>query len=148
MLLRNLHRRIRLRATQVAKVIESLDSSRAFTVPAGELSIAILDGPAMARLHADFLGDLTETDVITFEGDRAADTAGEICVCADVAQEYAARHGIDFAEELCLCLVHGYLHLAGFDDVDPARRRLMRAAERRAMGFVHAANAIPEPRIL
>ncbi len=121
----------------------ALDDSKAFPAPDGELSIAFLEAPAMAQLHADFLEDPTETDVITFEGDPAAGLAGEICVCADVAERYAIENDKDFATELCLYVVHGYLHLAGFDDRAPAARRLMRQAERRAMKLLADAGVIP-----
>lgn len=102
-------------------------------MPGGELSLVVLDAPAMGRLHAGFLGDPSPTDVITFDGDPALGAAGEVCICADVARDYAAAHGGDFARELLLYFVHGYLHLAGLDDTAPALRRAMRSAERRAM---------------
>ena len=102
----------------------------------------------MGRVHADFLNDPAPTDVITFEGDAALGSAGEICVCADVARDYAALHGGRFSRELLLYLVHGYLHLAGYDDLQPAVKRRMRAAETRAMKLLHAAKAIPAFRLL
>jgi hypothetical protein len=40
-------------------------------------------------------------------------------------------------------VVHGWLHLAGYDDLQPAKKRLMRAAEARAMKLLHAAEAVP-----
>lgn len=100
----------------------------------------------MAALHARFLGDPSPTDVITFPGDPLADTAGEICVCADVARDYAAAHGHEFARELALYLVHGYLHLAGEDDTTAGARRRMRAAEKVAMAVLDAADAWPRVR--
>ncbi|MGH8021269.1 MAG: rRNA maturation RNase YbeY [Opitutaceae bacterium] len=126
----------------------ALDDSQAFPVPAGELSIVFLEASAMAQLHADFLDDPTETDVITFDGDPAAELAGEICVCADVARSYAKEKDKNFATELCLYVVHGYLHLASFDDRTPAARRLMRQAERRAMKLLADARAIPAAEII
>jgi len=96
----------------------------------------VLDAAAMGRLHADFLDDPSPTDVITFEGDPALGSAGEVCVCADVARDYVAEHGGAFSRELALYFVHGYLHLAGYDDTRPALKRAMRAAERRAMAVL------------
>ena len=93
----------------------------------------------MGRVHADFLDDPSPTDVITFEGDRMMGSAGEICVCAEVARGYAGDHGGDFARELLLYFVHGYLHLAGYDDTTPAAKRRMRAGERQAMALLDAA---------
>jgi len=111
--------------------------------PDGELSLAFLTDAALAKLHARFLGDSSTTDVITFEGAGDFVTAGEICVSVDTALAYAKRHGRVFAEELLLYVVHGWLHLAGYDDLRPAKKRRMRAAEKRAMALLRAAGAMP-----
>ncbi|MBI2510903.1 MAG: rRNA maturation RNase YbeY [Opitutae bacterium] len=128
--------------------------------PPGELSLVFLTDPALAQLHADFMDDPSATDVITFEGDSTAGLAGEICVSADTASRYvgllkgaapaAPRPRRDsrarqsaFATELTLYLVHGWLHLAGYDDLRPAKKRRMRAAEARALKLLRAHDAIP-----
>ena len=126
--------------------------------PGGELSLVFLTDPALAKIHGDFMDDPTATDVITFEGDPAAGLAGEICVSADTAWKYvgsalaptfrkkspqAAILREAFATELTLYVVHGWLHLAGYDDLQPARKRRMRAAEARAMKLLQSAGAIP-----
>jgi len=117
--------------------------------PAGELSLAFLTDAALASLHAEFLGDPSTTDVITFEGagemGGAGETkmAGEICVSVDTARAYAKKHGRVFAEELMLYVVHGWLHLSGYDDLQPAKKRRMRAAEKRAMTLLRKAGAMP-----
>ncbi|MBI5422902.1 MAG: rRNA maturation RNase YbeY [Opitutae bacterium] len=116
-------------------------------LPPGELSLVFLTDPALAQLHEDFMDDPTTTDVITFEGDAAAGLAGEICVSADTARAYAREHGHDFATELTLYLVHGWLHLVGFDDLQPAKKRRMRAAEARALKLLIAHRAIPAFRL-
>lgn len=120
------------------RAIHALDASRLFAVPPGELSLVVLDAAAMGRVHADFLDDPSPTDVITFDGDPAFGEGGEVCVCADVARDYAAEHGGGFSRELTLYLVHGFLHLAGYDDTRPSLKRRMRAAERRAMHVLDA----------
>ncbi|MCR6656234.1 MAG: rRNA maturation RNase YbeY [Opitutus sp.] len=138
----NRHPRLRFSRAAVLEVIATLDAHRALFrggCPAGELSLAFLTDRALAQLHADFLDDPTTTDVITFEGDTAlglppgAGSAGEICVSADTAAAYAREHGRDFSSELTLYVVHGWLHLAGYDDLQPAKKREMRRAEARAM---------------
>jgi probable rRNA maturation factor len=110
----------------------------------GELSVVFLPPAALARLHARFLSDPSETDVITFPGDPALGTAGEICISARAAARFAKKRKGDFSGELTLYLVHGWLHLAGYDDRKPKDRRAMRRAEARAMRFLRAAGAIPK----
>ena len=119
-------------------------------VPHGELSLVFLTDPALAQLHAEFLDDPTTTDVITFEGENApglpaeAMSAGEICVSVDTAANYARAHNREFSAELTLYLIHGWLHLVGYDDLVPVKKRAMRRAEARAMAVLQAANAVPE----
>ncbi|MSU48020.1 MAG: rRNA maturation RNase YbeY [Opitutus sp.] len=147
----NRHPGLQLDRRAVARAIRVLDTgfpkseiaSHEPKIPAGELSLVFLTDAALARLHADFLGDSTTTDVITFEGNPAFGTAGEICVSADTAATYARQHGRTFSDELTLYLVHGWLHLTGYDDLVPAKKRAMRRAEARAMRVLTHANAIP-----
>lgn len=142
----NRHPRLRLDRPALARVIAELDAHAdrfAGGCPAGELSIVFLTDRALARLHADFLDDPTTTDVITFEGAPEVGVAGEICVSADTAAAYARAHGTDFARELTLYVIHGWLHLAGYDDLQPAKKRRMRAAEARARRLLDAAGLAP-----
>lgn len=135
----------------VEKVVRLLDSARdALRVPRsatpilpGELSVVFLTDEDLAALHGTFLDDPTPTDVITFEGDGTAGLAGEICVSVDMAARVAEERRGDFATELTLYLVHGWLHLAGHDDLEPAKKRRMRAAEQRAFTLLRQHDAIP-----
>lgn len=146
----NRHSRLRLDRRAVTRLITTLDDHVSAIVrthpgvPPGELSLVFLTDPALAQLHADFLDDPTTTDVITFEGDSLAGTAGEICVSADTAAAYAREHGRDFSTELTLYLVHGWLHLAGYDDLQPVKKRAMRRAEERAMRVLEETRALPQ----
>jgi len=102
-----------------------------------------LKDAALAKLHADFLADPAPTDVITFAGDPAQASAGEICVSADAAARMTGRAAGPYSAELTLYIVHGWLHLAGYDDRRGPAKRAMRRAEARALRFLRAAGAIP-----
>jgi probable rRNA maturation factor len=160
----NRHPRLRFDRRAIGAAIAVLDAHAAKFLggcPPGELSLVFLTDPALAKIHGDFMNDPTATDVITFEGDAAAGLAGEICVSVDTAARYvgaalvAARgrpRGTPlqekFSAELTLYLIHGWLHLAGYDDLQPAKKRRMRAAEARAMKLLHAAKAVPVFRLV
>lgn len=145
----NRHPRLRLDRRALTRAIHLLDAefpkskiadrkSKIPSVPSGELSLVFLTDAALARLHSDFLADPTTTDVITFEGNPALGLAGEICVSADTAATYAKKHGRDFSSELLLYVIHGWLHLAGYDDLEPAKKRAMRRAESRAQQILRS----------
>lgn len=145
----NRHPRLRFRPAAIRQLIATLDAHQQeitrgnAVMPEGELSVVFMTDPALAKLHGDFLNDPSPTDVITFDGNPLLGTAGEICVSADTAAAYAKARGDDFNAELTLYVVHGWLHLAGFDDLVPAKKRAMRRAEARAMRRLAAANSIP-----
>ncbi len=100
-------------------------------IETAEISIAIVDDATMAQLHGQYLGDPTPTDVLSFvleEGDRHLE--GEIVVGAETAAAWAKRLNWPCENELLLYIVHGTLHLVGFDDQTPAERRKMRREEK------------------
>ncbi len=77
-----------------------------------EIEFTIISDDEIAVVHAEFLEDPTPTDVITFHH-------GEILVSADTALRQGAEHGQALNEELALYLIHGLMHLGGWDDHEP-----------------------------
>ncbi|MDQ8196227.1 rRNA maturation RNase YbeY [Coraliomargarita sp. SDUM461004] len=120
-------------------LFEALQASGAFPITEGELSIAFVSDAEIAQVHADFMDDPTPTDVITFPADEAMDSAGEIIVSVDHARTRAAELGEPFSRELSLYLVHGWLHLAGYDDRNESDRAAMRSAEQKALSILDSA---------
>ncbi len=138
------HPRLRFSRAKLARCLEVLDAQPGPQPPPGEISLAFLTDAALARLHDDFLNDPAPTDVITFPGDSADELAGEICVSVDRAREEARARGRPFALELTLYVVHGWLHLAGLDDLTPRERQAMRRGERRLLAALRRARALPD----
>ena len=89
-----------------------------------EVEVAIVSDAAIAKVHVDFMGIAGATDVITFEH-------GEIVVSAQTALACAAEHGHSVEEELALYIIHGLLHLNGYDDMAPVDRRKMHTVQNR-----------------
>ena len=85
-----------------------------------KLEIAIIDAVEMKRQHKQWMGDDSVTDVLTFDlRDRPrGPIEGQILVCKDVAKKRAGPGG-DWKRELALYVVHGCLHLCGYDDHTP-----------------------------
>jgi len=94
-------------------------------------SISIVDDSAIHRLNREHLDHDWPTDVISFvfdsEGGRID---GEIIASIDTAARLSQQAAWPTDDELLLYIIHGLLHLAGLDDVDPEDRSKMRLAER------------------
>jgi rRNA maturation RNase YbeY len=58
---------------------------------------------------------------------------GEICICLEVAFAQSKRFRVSWQSELLRCVVHGVLHLLGYDDQQPAARRGMKREEDRLL---------------
>lgn len=109
-----------------------------------ELEVVLVDDERLASMHGEWLGDDTPTDVITFDlGDDTAGPVGELYVSEPCARRVAAEQGLDPGRELALYVVHGALHLCGFDDHEPADRARMRAAERDVLAQLGYASDAP-----
>ena len=103
----------------------------------GEVSIAIVNDQQMKRLHRDFLGVDETTDVISFplSGEQESDKIeAEIVVCWEEAQRRAIEFDWNPEDELLLYVVHGILHLVGFDDTTETDFERMREAESKYLG--------------
>ena len=74
-----------------------------------KIEVTIIGRQAISRLHRLFFGDPAPTDVITFP-------EGEILLGAEEVAHNAGIYGHTPDEEAALCLIHGMLHLAGWDD--------------------------------
>ena len=111
-------------------------------VQSAEISIAVVDDPTIRRLNRSYLQHDYATDVISFlldgpesrQGDpaprgRGKILSGEVIVSAEMAQSRAEEFGWHAEKELCLYLVHGLLHLCGYDDQTAAELSLMRQRE-------------------
>ena len=88
------------------------------------IEASILSDRMIAQVHREFFDDPTPTDVITFHH-------GEILLGAGVVADNAERFGRSVDEEAALCLIHGMLHLAGWDDLTPADAGKMAARQER-----------------
>lgn len=89
------------------------------------LSIAFVTRARIAALNREHLGHRGATDVISFGFARATTSdpvIGDIYICPDVARAAAAERRIGVREELARLVVHGTLHVLGYDHPDAAGR--------------------------
>jgi probable rRNA maturation factor len=91
-----------------------------------QIHVLVVSDRRIAALHKQFCGVPGPTDVLTFQH-------GEIVISADTAAMQARVFGTNVTAEIQLYLLHGLLHLAGFDDATPSKRRQMRQLQKRLM---------------
>ena len=91
-----------------------------------EIFVLLISNRRMARLHRQFLNKAGPTDVLTFEH-------GEIFISAERARDHAQRFGSSLEQELRLYIVHGLLHLHGFDDRSEAEAERMERMQRQIL---------------
>ena len=117
----------------------------------GSWSVAVVltDDGTLRRLHRDFLEIDTETDVMTFPAEDGSPVGtdrrggGDIVVSVERATDQAPAFGHGTAAEVRFLVVHGLLHLCGWDDGDDAARERMlnRQGELLAMFDAHERQA-------
>ena len=123
-------RRLRSRAQ---RILRSLD------LPEAELSVTLVDDADMAELNEQYRDKTGPTDVLSFslvEGafsERRGGLLGDVIVSLDTAQKQARRGRRSLDDEVLRLLIHGTLHLVGYDHEVSEEARVMRAEERRVL---------------
>jgi probable rRNA maturation factor len=101
-----------------ARVLKSLDCSE------GELGITFVPAQEIEELNREHLDREGVTDVISFPLDESAEKdggqvlpvlLGDVVVSPEVARDNAQELGVSFHEELCRLVIHGILHISGYD---------------------------------
>jgi probable rRNA maturation factor len=89
-------------------------------------AIRCVDDSEMSRLHAAYLNDPSPTDIMTFPYDpEDEEQGGDILLSVDSAATNARDHGWSTDDELRFLILHGLLHILGWDDHDPGARNEM-----------------------
>jgi probable rRNA maturation factor len=105
------------------RVVENV--LRAERVPRALVSVAFVSNRGIAALNRSHLGVAGSTDVISFGFDRAnkrAPVVGDIYIAPEVAKENARLSGVSAREEIVRLLVHGTLHVLGYDHPEDGGR--------------------------
>lgn len=108
--------------------------------PQTEIGIALVDEAAIERLHIEWMDEPGATDVLSFPMDELrpgrpdsptpAGLLGDVVICPQVAEAQAEAAGHDTATEIVVLLVHGMLHLLGFDHATPTEEAEMFGLQR------------------
>ncbi len=109
----------------------------------GVVDVSLVDDPQMIELHDASLGLACPTDVLTYDLRVSPNDAiqGDLVVCVDEAarQAHDRRHPVRL--ELLLYMIHGVLHLIGYDDHDEHEARMMHTREDEVLQAIGCAPA-------
>lgn len=130
--------KLQLKNLQKVKKIRLNDIRRFLQAVSGEigcsgksLEVVLCDNALIRGLNCRFLHKDRPTDVIAFPLEGGPDTSlwGAVVVSVEEAVAYSGAHGLKWEEELARYLIHGILHLEGYDDHTPAQKRKMSRKE-------------------
>ena len=118
-------------------------------VPDAELDVLITDDDTVRRLNREYAGEDATTDVLSFslregeefvlppEGPGGIEHLGEVIVSYPAAQRQARNVGRSNEDEIAHLLVHGVLHLLGYDHAEADEAREMQSREEALLGQTH-----------
>jgi len=101
----------------------------------GELSVIFVDDEALAEMHGTYLDDPSPTDVITFDLSDNGVFEAEIYISVARAREHAAQFNVSWESEIIRLVIHGMLHLTGFDDTTESAYKRMKKEEDRLVAM-------------
>lgn len=107
-----------------------------------EVSVTFVSDGEIAALNEEYRGRTGPTDVLSFECDNLDDgfpapaegepyELGDVVIAPDVARRQAAELGVDFLDEIDLLVVHGMLHLNGYDHMTDEDAAVMEPLQER-----------------
>ena len=113
-----------------------LNRARAAVGVEGEVHVLLANDTTLRRLNRQFRGKNEATDVLSFPaGDAGLGVAGDLAISLETAVRQAARFGHSLRDEVRVLLLHGVLHLAGFDhEADAGEMAAREAVLRRELG--------------
>jgi rRNA maturation RNase YbeY len=110
-------------------ISETISSESGGSLRVGDISVILCSDEYLLSVNKQFLKHDYYTDIITFnycEGERVS---GDLFISVDSVRENAKTYGATFQEELHRVLIHGVLHLLGYDDHTDAEKVIMKERE-------------------
>ena len=107
----------------------------------GDISVIFCSDNYILDVNIKYLQHDYYTDIITFDYCEGNRLSGDLFISVESVRENASFYGTEFADELNRVIVHGLLHLIGYDDRDAWHQTRMRAAENRALALLDEMSA-------
>jgi len=118
---------------------------KAENAPNGELNLIFVDEEKMSQLNSIHMGKKGPTDVLAFPLDAIDQTdtdtpllLGDVIICPVIARQNARKQDKDFEEEIALLVLHGILHILGYDHACSDDSNIMRSREKQLLADLYA----------
>lgn len=129
----NAHQRYRLSkqpiVSYVRRVLRKVNCTRA------SVTVVFVGSRTCRQLNRRFLSHDYVTDVLSFDLEGGKMLEGEVYVNLDRARQQAQEYGVAFGNEVARLVIHGTLHLVGYDDRRPKDVRAMRSQEEKHLAY-------------
>ncbi len=99
----------------------------------GEITFVFCSDDYLLKINEEFLNHNTYTDIISFDYSLDKELHGEIYISTERIVENAGEYRTSFNDELHRVIIHGILHLCGYNDKDEKEREIMRNKENQAL---------------
>jgi probable rRNA maturation factor len=99
----------------------------------GDIAFVFCTDERILEVNKQYLQHDYYTDIITFDYSTQQLIAGDVLISLDTVRSNATQFNVTFEQELHRILIHGVLHLCGFDDKTPELRREMTERENQAL---------------
>lgn len=123
---------------KISEWLKAVAAENAYVI--GDMNYIFCSDDYLLDINKQFLGHDYYTDIITFDNSDdyllekgRPGVSADIYISLDTVKANGQEYGDGFERELKRVIVHGLLHLIGYDDVTPAKQKKMRAAENRAL---------------
>ncbi|MEK9135752.1 MAG: rRNA maturation RNase YbeY [Bacteroidota bacterium] len=129
----NAHRKYRIARQKVSVYVKRV--LRSAGMGSARVTVVFVDSRYARKINRMYLNHDYVTDVISFPLERGRNLEGEVYVNLDWARQQAEEYGVSFANEVARLVIHGSLHLVGYDDTVVRKARLMKKEEDRQIRF-------------
>ncbi len=102
----------------------------------GSVSIVFCSDEYILKTNREFLNHNYYTDIITFDYCEKRNISGDLLISLDTVLSNSKQYETDFLEELHRVIIHGILHLMGFDDKTPETRTIIREEENKSLALL------------